>query len=132
MATDTPTVQRTIESNPNDHLISGVRAATNQTADQTNEHSGGIVVTFDITAVPGATTVTLSIEDKDPVSGKYVAVLTGAAEVAVATRQYTLHPGIVEAANSKVALPLPRTWRIKVTHSGAGNFTYSVGWCLIP
>ncbi len=112
-------------------LSSLVRGATNSSADQINYNARGLHVVFDITAVPGVQTVTLSIEGKDPVSGKYYTLLTGAAEVGVATRIYRLYPGLTAVANTTVSDILPRTWRVTVAHSGAGNFTYSVGASLV-
>ena len=79
------------------------------------------------------------IEEKDPVSGKYVQIAAFAALTAsvlgatpsTATYVYTLCAGASEtiaAANHEVqALPAPRTWRGRVVHSAGGSWTYSVG-----
>lgn len=115
-------------------LASAVRSATNNSADSINRNARGLYIVFDITAVPGVQTVTLTVTGKDPVSGKYITLLTGAAEVAVATKTYLVYPGAGAAANGVNVVngfPLPRTWRVTITHSGAGNFTYSVGAMLI-
>lgn len=112
-------------------LAAGVRAVTTNSADQTSHNARGLHVVFDITAVPGVDTVTLTIEGKDAVSGKYYQLISGDAEVAVGTRAYRVYPGIVSVAKLAVNDVLPRSWRVTVTHSGAGNFTYSVGASLI-
>ncbi len=112
-------------------LASAERAATNSSVDQVNYNARGLHVVFDITAVPGVQTVSLRIEGKDPVSGKYYTMLTGAAEIGVATRVYRIFPGLTAVVNATVNDILPRTWRATVTHSGAGNFTYSVGASLV-
>lgn len=121
-----------LSTNESDTLLpSAVRATTTNGSDQTNFHYKGLHVIFDITAVPGVDTVLLTIQGKDPVSGKYYTILAGAAEVGIATRVYKVCPGITAAANVSVSDLLPRDWRIIVTHSGAGNFTYSVGAQLV-
>lgn len=112
-------------------LASAARTATTQSSDITNHNARGVALWLDLTVVPGVQTVTLSVEAKDPVSGKYSTIFTGAAEVATATRFYEVYPGVAETANVDAAVALPRTFRVSVTHSGAGSFTYSVGYCLI-
>lgn len=82
-------------------------------------------------------TLAISIEAKDPASGEYVpltafAVTKKASELGEgATLAYTLYPGALETAavgsHEVMGLPLPRKWRVKVTHSAVGKWTYSVG-----
>lgn len=98
----------------------------------------GVMLTLDVTKAPNAAeTLTLQIEAKDPASGKYIPITAFAASKkgeelgAGATLAFTIYPGGVETAavgnHEAQALPLPRKWRVKVTHSGAGKWTYSVG-----
>ncbi len=111
-------------------LASAARTGTTSSADETNFNAKGVLVFFDITAVPGLDTVTLSIEAKDPVSGKYFTLLDGGAQSAVGQFLYAVYPGVADTEAKFDAfeeMPLPRTWRITVTHSGTGSFTYSVG-----
>jgi hypothetical protein len=108
-------------------LASTGRTATTNSADQTNYNNSGVWVVLNITAVPGVDTVTINIQGKDPVSGSYVNLLTGAAQVGTGTTEYAVYPGVTETATVDVSRPLPRVWRVSVTHSGAGSFTYSVG-----
>lgn len=98
----------------------------------------GVLLTLDITKAPAAADVlTLQLEAKDPASGKYLPITTFAASKkgeelgGGATLGFTVYPGGLETAataNHEVqGLPLPRKFRVKVTHSGAGSWTYSVG-----
>lgn len=115
-------------------LASAVRAATVNSSDQVNYNARGLFIFFSVTVVPGVQTVTLTVTSKDSIAGTYEVLLTGGAEVGVCTRCYLLYPGAGAAANGidvANAFPVPRTWRVTVTHSGAGNFTYSVGAALI-
>lgn len=120
-------------------LVSEARTATAQSEDQ-NTPAGqrGTLITLDITKAPAAAdTLTLQLEVKDPASGKYVPITAFAASKkgeelgAGATLCFTVYPGGAETAavgNHEVqALPLPRKWRVKVTHSAGGSWTYSVG-----
>lgn len=107
-------------------LASAARTTTQTVADQTNFNGRGVVVTLDVTSA-GTGSITLEIDYKDPVSGKYLPLLTGAAVVANGTTQYTVYPGITAAANAAASMILPRTWRVVVTANNANPVTYSVG-----
>jgi hypothetical protein len=111
-------------------LASGARTTTQTGADQTNYNAKGIVVVLDMTTV-GTGSVTLEIQAKDPVSGKYYAVLTGAAVTTNSTNVYKVHPGLTAAANAVANDMLPRTYRVVVTANNANSATYSVGAMLI-
>jgi hypothetical protein len=143
-------------------LKSEERTAT-KTSDDVNTVAGqrGVLLTLDVTKAPpkareakeGETekekaelaaekaaeegTLTLSLELRDPASGKYLpltafAVTKKAKELeAGATLAYTIYPGAAETAavggHEVMALALPGKWRVKVTHSAGGKWTYSVG-----
>ena len=111
-------------------LASAARTTTQTVADQTNYNARGIIVVLDMTVV-GTGSVTLEIDAKDPVSGKYYAVLTGAAVTTNSTNVYTVYPGNTVTANVSASTVLPRTWRVKVTANNANSATYSVGAMLI-
>lgn len=111
-------------------MTSAVRAATTNGQDMSNDSSAGIQVVFDITVAPGVDTVTVTIQGKDPVSGKYYTLLAGAAESATGTKTYTVYPGIAVTANVSASTILPKTWRVIVTHSAATSFTYSLGYSM--
>ena len=84
-----------------------------------------------------AGTLTVSLEARDPASGKHVpltafAVTKKASELeAGTTLAYTIYPGAAETAalgsHEVMALALPGKWRVKVTHSAGGKWTYTVG-----
>lgn len=79
----------------------------------------------------GSDTVTLAIQAKDPASSTYTALLTGAAVNSISHTIYRIYPELTAAANSIAKDALPRTWRIKVTHSGTSRFVYSTGYSLL-
>lgn len=111
--------------------ITASGVTTTQTGtDQTNYNHRGVKVVLDMTNA-GTGSVTLEIDGKDEVSGKYYAILTGAAVVSNSTNVYTVYPGITTAANAAVSDTLPRTWRVKVTANNANATTYTVGASLI-
>lgn len=108
----------------------GNAAGTRTSADQTNHNARGVVLVLDITALGAAETLTLIVDAKDPVSAIYVG-MTAFVDSGV-DMVYALYPGAVETA-AVVALqvqgvPLPRTWRVRVTTSpGVNASTFSVG-----
>jgi hypothetical protein len=125
-------------------LTSAARTATTNSADIKNNQARGVVVCLDVTATPNdAQTLTLAVQVKDEVSGKYVTVtaftaLTASALGATPTTEtyvYTVYPGAAEtAATAKhevQALAVAGTFRVRCTHSAAGSWTYSVGYTLV-
>jgi hypothetical protein len=116
-----------IQFNRTDRVLANIaRTASLNAPDQRNQLQRGVIVVFDITAVPTVETVLLTIEGKDPISGQYYTILAGAAQVAVATLVMRVYPGLVAIANLTVNDILPDTWRPTVTHSAGGSFEYSV------
>lgn len=113
------------------YLASAARTTTQTQGDQVNPGHKGIAVILDMTVV-GTGSVTLEIDGKDPVSGKYVPLLTGAAVVTNSTNTYTIYPGGPVTANVAANASLWKTWRIKVTANNANTATYSVGFVLLP
>jgi len=115
-------------------LNSAVRSVTNVSADLTNRGAAGVIIYFNVSAVPGTDTVTLSVEGKDPVSGNYGVIFTAAAiATTVQPARYIIYPGASGTGpTATLACPIPRTWRVKITHSAASNFTYSVGAAYVP
>lgn len=111
-------------------LASAARTATTNSTDQTNRNGRGVLVTFDVTVIAGTPSLVPVVQCKDSVSGKYEALLTGAAVTAVGTHSYLVYPG-AGAASADVTqvagFPLCRTWRVAVTHGTADSVTYSVG-----
>lgn len=112
-------------------FASAAQTTTQTQADQTNIGARGIIVVLDMTAV-GTGSVTLEIDGKDPASGKYYSMLTGAAVVTNVTNVYRVYPGLTTAANATASDVLPKTWRVKVVANNANPATYSVGAILIP
>jgi hypothetical protein len=82
-------------------------------------------------------TLKVVIEAKDEVSGNYLpitafAVTKKAKELGAGTTlAYMLSAGAAETAAvanlEGQALPLPKHWRVTVTHSAVGKWTYSLG-----
>lgn len=117
-----------VASTDNISLVASAAYTTTQTtADQTNYTARGVIVVLDMTNVGAGPSVTLEIDGKDPVSGKYYAILTGAAVTTVSTNIYRVYPGLTASANATANDVLPHTWRVKVVANNANSGTYSVG-----
>lgn len=117
-------------------LASAARTAAINSADIINYNHKGIIVYLDITVDAVTADLTLSIEAKDPSSGKYIKIFTAsAAASAVGMFTYVLYPGSVTADDEVTEvhlLPLPRTFRISIAVADADEATYSVGYALLP
>jgi hypothetical protein len=107
-------------------LVSAAGATTTQTsADQTNYNGRGVKVVLDMTNV-GTGSVALTVQGKDPISGKYFTLLTGANVTTNSTNVYTVYPGVTSVANVSASDIVPRTWRVNVVANNANATTYTV------
>lgn len=109
---------------------SGTASATVTSADLTNFNFSGAVFFLDITAVPGSgsATVSLSIQGKDPTSGKYATLFTSA-QVSAGTTAVMIYPGLSSSANGTTGI-LPRTFRVQSNVSAGAtskDVVFSVG-----
>ena len=108
-------------------LITAVGVTTTQTSDdQTNLNGSLVTVVLDMTTV-GTGSVTLSIQGKDPASGKYYTLLSGAAVTTNSTNVYAVYPGAPATANVSANAVLPKTWRVQVVAGNANATSYTVG-----
>lgn len=107
-------------------LTASAATTTQQSSDQVNVNARGVKVVLDVTAA-GTGSVSLTIQGKDPASGKYYTLLAGAAVTTVSTNVYTVFPGATSAANVAANDLLPHTWRVQVTANNANPTSYTVG-----
>lgn len=88
-------------------------AAGGNSVDIDNPHGDSLHLVVDITAITGTTpSITVTVQGKDPASGKYYTLLASAALSAVATTVLRIFPGAVAAANTVANDFVPRTFRI--------------------
>jgi len=93
--------------------------------------ASGIVAYLNITAAPGGDTLILALDELDPGSGTWfnVGQTTGSTNTGVIKMK--VKDAITEKTPTGVLLQiqdkLVRNWRVRVIHSGAGNWTYSLG-----
>lgn len=116
-------------------LASAARTATTASATQTNVNARGVLLYVNVTAAPGSQNLSVAISGIDPVSGSAPGLGNFTAITATGAYTFFMYPGIVNTHPTGIsdiqALPLPRTWAVIVTHSGAGSWTYSIGYSLI-
>jgi len=106
-------------------LSSAARTASINSADQTNLNYRGVQVIIDATAASATPSLTVKIQGKDPVSGKYYDLITSAAITGISTTVLKVYPGITASANAAVSDVLPKTWRVSVTAANTDSITYS-------
>ena len=116
-------------------LVSAADTVARTSDAQESEHERGVMLFLDITANPGGVeTLTPQIQAKDPVSGNWRNITTFPVATAAtnSTFIFILYPAAAETvatAQLEVqSIPLPRNWRVVVTPSASGSFTYSVGY----
>lgn len=105
----------------NVEALSLTNAAANASgADLANTAYGAANIVVDVTAISGTTpSLTITVEGKDPVSGKYFTVLQSAALTAVGTTVLSVGIGLPATANVSANAILPRTWRVSAAIGGA-------------
>lgn len=104
-------------------LASAARTVTTNSADIISYNGRMAAAIINITAVPGIETVILNIQGKDVASGNYYTIASSAASAATGIT-------LVTSTYNSFTVFIPRIWRVNVTHSAAGSFTYSVGYTI--
>lgn len=114
-------------------LASAARTTTTSSSDQTNNYCKGVRVFINATALAATPSVVPTIEVKDPVSGTYTAILTGAAITTAAPTHVVLtcYPGATVAANLTASIPIGKVWRLTMTAGDADSLTYSAAYEMI-
>lgn len=107
-------------------LASAARTATVSSSDLVNYNGRLLSVVINVSAAAATPSVVPTIEGKDPISGTYYTILTGAAITATGITVLRIGPGITAVANVAVADMVPRTYRVTMTHADADSITYSV------
>jgi hypothetical protein len=107
-------------------LASAGRTTTQGPTQLTTYNLGAIIFVLDMTTV-GTGSVTLTINEVDPASGKSILLLSGAAVVTNSTNVYIIDPMLTAAANSIAKNRITRTLSWTVTANNANSATYSLG-----
>lgn len=114
-------------------VLTGTAVGATQTgADLQNTSHRGVKVVFDVTAVVGVGSFTVTIQGKDQASGKYYTLLAGAAVTTAVTNVYTVFPGAPATANVSANDQLPKTFRVIATYNSGTSSTFTVGVTLLP
>jgi hypothetical protein len=96
-----------------------------------NTEASGLIAYLNVSAVPGVDTVQLVLEEQDPASGSWsqVTATTATAVTGMVIMKIKQAITAVAATTTGVRIQdtLPALWRLRVVHSGVGNFTYSLG-----
>jgi hypothetical protein len=71
--------------------------------------------------------VVIDIQGKDEASGKFYAILTGAAQTTVSTKVLQVHPHMDSVGNLVMAAQLPANVRIVVTRATDDSYTRTLG-----
>ena len=111
-------------------LASVARTVTATSADLINYNGASYMdVILDMTVV-GTGSVTVTINGKDPASGKYYLILAGAAVITNVTNVYRVGISRTAVVNATANDTVPRIFQIVVTANNANTATYSVGYNL--
>lgn len=102
-------------------------AQTYAGGDQDGSATDFIHVIIDVTAVTATPALTVKIQGKDPLSGKYYDILVSATIATVSTTVLKVGPGLPVTANLSANDMVPSIWRVIVTHGDTDSATYSIG-----
>jgi len=115
-------------------FASAARTATVASALQTNYNARGLMIFVDVTAVTDTPAVTPILYAVDPVSADVQSLWQASTAIATTgNRLYVLYPGNTDGAQltDKDTVPLPRSWKLYMSHGDADSITYSVGMSYI-
>lgn len=114
-------------------LASGARTVSTSSAAIDTGGLRVLTVFLDVTAVPGSGGLSVSVEMQDPATGQWSNCNFPSAPLVatVGLTQYQMPAGTVSATGCAVASLTPNV-RVRVTHSTAVSYTYSVSWVLSP
>lgn len=110
-------------------LASALRTAS-FTTDVVNYNARGALITLNVTARAGASSIHLEVWVSDLASSQYETYLVGGAVAATGRHSYLVYPGCGVAANAVDTVadfPLPRNWAVAMIHANGDDITYSVG-----
>lgn len=110
--------------------LSSASRTTTQTVAVTNYNHVAGRFYLNVTSA-GTGSITLSIEEIDPVSGATRVILAGVAVTANGLNVYEVGPGLVAVANQAANAFLPRSFNIVVTANNVNAVSYSVGYALM-
>lgn len=111
---------------------SAASAGVNGT-DIANVNNVGIHLVIDITAISGTTpTLTVTIQAKDPNSGKYYTILASAALNTTGTTVLRVYPGLAASANAAANDVIPAVFRVISAIGGTTpSVTAKISGCLL-
>lgn len=116
------------QSMSNDQMLDPTDGAGNTSGALTTYK--GLLAYLCITAIPGGDTVNLQLQEQDPISGNYITKAATTAKATTGDVKLLVYPGVTEVAATQLTVEvgsvMPPKWRLRVVHSGAGSFTYSV------
>jgi hypothetical protein len=96
-----------------------------------NPEASGIIAYLNVTVAPGVETLQLVLEEQDPVSGVWSTLAATTATTATGMVRLKMKQAIaaIAASTTQVQIQdtLPAIWRVRVVHSAAGSWTYSLG-----
>ena len=112
-------------------LALGTRTVTTNSSDRTNFNHKGGHFRVNVTAVPGGGQTLTPIVQGLATSGIYYDILVGTAITTTGLTVLKVYPGINGLAGGAAPDIIPRFWRLRFVHSGAGSWTYSADSTLI-
>lgn len=116
-------------------LPSAARTTTQTLTDQTGIDARAITVYCNVSVAPGVETLTVSVQERDPLSGVYTTIAANTATTATGLITIKLGPTITAVAagltGQIVNVQLPYIWRLVVTPSASGSWTYSCNYVLM-
>lgn len=112
-------------------LASAQRNADTDTATMTNYNAKGVMLFLRISATSGTGGLKPILILDGPVEGSIWYLTAGSAQTATALYVYTIYPGVTSGGTERFSAPLPRTWKVRIQHQDASNYTYSLGYSYI-
>jgi len=118
-------------------LASAARTSTTTSSSQTSFNARSMIINMDVTAAPTVETLTLAVQMNMSTSSTNIEMVVTSADADTGAHLIIIDPsggadtltdgGSAVQQQIRRDLPVPKSWRVVVTHSASGEFTYSVG-----
>lgn len=113
-------------------FVSAARTLAQQSADVRNRRGArGVAIFINLSARPAAGSITVTIQEKNPLTGAYSTLLASAAIAAISQVVLKVYPGMPAVTNISLGSPLPETWRVDVAVGNSDSLTYSISYTFL-
>ena len=112
------------------NVIEGATYSESHSVELWNLLYRGVYIILDVNSVPGQENIELFVDILNPSTAQYTCIAQMGTVSDTGVYKYLLYHQATDTDSELThitQLPIPRRWRIRMSHSGSGDWIYSVG-----